>query len=110
MLKQFHCVVVECDSAAVVQLLKNLQETGIAETRLLAVINSCIGKFSRVVFVHVYREGNRYADALAAVSFDQEDAYVIFESPPVAIEHLLYKDYVGAPCPRLFTDNGMMMG
>lgn len=108
--KYFDSVIVECDSSAVVYMLNNLQISDDAETRLLAEINTAMKKFSRIMFVHMYREGNRCADALANVSFDQEEMFVMFDSPPIGIDCLLYREHVGVSYPRFIFDSETNMG
>ncbi|KAK4258121.1 hypothetical protein QN277_007613 [Acacia crassicarpa] len=95
-------IIVECDSVAVVQLLSKLQADGIADsdTTLLTEIYRFLQKFSSVACVHVYREGNKCADSLANLSFDQEDFFVCFDTPLGVIVDCLYSDSRGISYPR----------
>jgi hypothetical protein len=50
----------------------------------------------------VYREANRVADALATLGC-QQDAFTLFEAPPLEVDQLCSFDSSGVPTPRIIS-------
>ncbi|KAK4276979.1 hypothetical protein QN277_015057 [Acacia crassicarpa] len=95
-------LIVEADSYTVIQLLQNLQD-GIVNTdatRLLTEIGHVMPRFSRLLFAHVFREGNASADALANLAVLQEIPSAVFDRPPECLHSFLCRDVMGVALPR----------
>lgn len=54
-----------------------------------------------VNLVHVFREANQVADALASKGFSIVEPYLEFRNPPNDVSNLVLLDKMGAPTPRL---------
>lgn len=54
---------------------------------------------------HVYREGNKCADLLANMSFDDALVFHLFDVAPVCINSQLCEDANGVEYPRLMYDS-----
>lgn len=74
---------------------------------MLSAIGQEVNKFSRVMFVHVYRDGNVSADALANFSFVQEE--MVFDKPPVVLIGFCSWMY-GCIVPKIYSDIVIEMG
>ena len=100
---RYNClkIIVESDSLAVISKLKVLQVDDKPVCNLLQKIGRVLCHFSSIEFVHVYREANSCADALANYSLVQEEDRVEFDSPPVIVNSLLFSDCMGTVYPRL---------
>ncbi|KAK4276187.1 hypothetical protein QN277_019161 [Acacia crassicarpa] len=99
---KYNCnrVVVESDSVVVVSILKAMQVDDAPVPKIVQQIGSVFCHFCSIAFVHVYREANSCADAMANYSFMQADIRVVFDRPPV-VNRLLLNDYMGIAYPRL---------
>ena len=80
-------------------MLQVLQETEIAENHLLSAIFEALKMLLTIQFEHVYRESNYCANILARCSLEQEDLYVVFEDPPLAVIRQLNQDCMGITYP-----------
>ena len=75
-------LVVELDAKVVVNLITS---TGGANKPYLPLLNNCrylLSRFLQTQVVHVFREGNRCADALARLGSSMAEEFLVFDNPP----------------------------
>ena len=75
-------LIVELDARVVIDLISSNVDTVKPYSPLLCDCRCLLRRFPRVQVKHVYREGNRCADALARWGCLMDDAFVVFSSPP----------------------------
>ncbi|KAF7831783.1 putative reverse transcriptase [Senna tora] len=88
-------VVLEMDSLTARELVRS----GVVDSHpcaaLIRGIHSRCSTVGEVSFKHVYREGNRVADAMAALAYTSDFSLVFHQSPPGEIVTLLDEDAMG---------------
>ena len=75
-------LIVELDAKVLVDLVKSNVDTKKPYSPLLYDCRCLLRRFLRVQVVHVYREGNRCADALARWGGTMTEDFVVFDSSP----------------------------
>ena len=75
-------LIVELDARVVVDLLNSNVDIHKPYSLLLCNCRCLLRRIPKVQVVHVYREGNRCADALARWRSMTEEDFVVFSSPP----------------------------
>lgn len=94
-------VLVQVDSAVVVQAITGDQMGSTSGWSLLREIRKLLRLVWEVKVVHVYREANRCADAMAALGATPSQGLIIYENPPESVGRLVLADMMGAFAPRL---------
>ena len=72
----------ELDAKVVVSLITS---TGGSNKPCLPLLNDCrylLSRFLQTRVVHVFREGNRCADALARMGSNMVEEFLVFDNPP----------------------------
>ena len=75
-------LIVELDAKVVVSLITS---TGGANKPYLSLLNDCkylLSRFLQTRVVHVFRKGNRCADALARLGSSMVEDFLVFDNPP----------------------------
>ena len=75
-------LVVELDAKVVVSLITSI---GGSNKPYLPLLNDCrylLSRFLQTRVVHVFREGNRCADALARMGSNMAEEFLVFDNPP----------------------------
>ena len=72
----------ELDAKVVVDLIKTNAATNKPSAPLLYDCRYLLTRFTQAQVVHVYREGNCYADALAKWGSNMLEGFVVFDRPP----------------------------
>ncbi|KAL4373346.1 hypothetical protein AHAS_Ahas05G0072600 [Arachis hypogaea] len=85
----FRRIIVEIDSAAVVSLLNGRKELGRHPNHIIRKVNELRRREWNIVFVQIYRKGNRSANYLAKLSMNSETDYVFWDLPPPEILSIL---------------------
>lgn len=94
---------VESDSDIVVKQIQTSGIGGFEGWKLLKKIKSMIHDTGwEVRVVHIYREANKCADALAALACDQRVPMLLFPSVPNGIANIVANDLSGVSTPRVF--------
>ena len=75
-------LIVELDARLVVDLVNSNVDTNKPYSPLLHDCKCLLRRIPWVQVVHVYREGNQCADALAGWGSTMEEVFVVFSSPP----------------------------
>ncbi|KAF7841372.1 ribonuclease H [Senna tora] len=96
----FEKVVIEMDSLVACELIKSPLIESHPYIALLRGIHGRCGEVGEVVFQHVYREGNRAADAMAAKAYNYSYALVFQSSPPGELIPFLDKDALAVGTSR----------
>ena len=98
-------LIVELDARVVIEPFSNDQYVNNIISPILDDCRLLSSRFSRIKFNHCYREGNRVADTLAKMSYNQEADCMAFNSPPVDVLKVFEDDYNGVclnrSCPAL---------
>lgn len=93
-------LILECDSNRVIDLLRNnIRDKG----NLHNLIRRCqleADGFEDVIFLHVFREQSRLADALAKSALRQSTGSCQFTEAPSDLMDILYEDRLGATFKR----------
>ncbi|KAL4382714.1 hypothetical protein AHAS_Ahas04G0261100 [Arachis hypogaea] len=92
----FHKIIAEIDSATVMSLLNGRKELGRHPNPISRKVNELMKREWNIVFVHIYREGNRSADYLARLSMNSKTDYVFWDLPPFEILSILRDNERGA--------------
>ena len=89
-------LIVELDAKVVVDLINSNVATNKPYAPLLYDCRYLLTRFIQVQVVHVYREGNRCADALAKWGSNMTEAFAVFDRPPSSdVLYLVNMDNVG---------------
>ena len=75
-------LIVELDANVVVDLIKTNAATNKPYAPLLYDCRYLLTRLTQAQVVHVYREGNCYADALAKWGSNMLEGFVVFDRPP----------------------------
>ena len=99
-MENIHNLIVELDALAVVHLMKN----SIANLSLKPLLTDCkllLQKFPNLRVVHVYKEANWCANALARIGSIGDVPFILFALPPHMVDQLCTLDKEEAFCNRL---------
>ena len=88
-------LIVELDAKAVIEAFRNDQYVNNIISPILDDCRLLSSHFSWIEFNHCFREGNRVADTLAKMSFNQEVDCMVFNSPPVDVLNVFEDDFYG---------------
>lgn len=102
-------IIVRSDSSFIINILNRSHAESYQCTKVTNVLDNCrriIGNFSEVKFVHVFREQNKVADALARKAKSSGKGMRAFDRPPDWILPLLIDDMMDVPSVRGATQEG----
>lgn len=88
-------IIIESDSRKVVQSIRGIDKLGTDDQNLVEACIREINKFLMVEVVHVMREQNKAADAIAKLAKTYPPELTIFDDPPPAILCVLRDDLIG---------------
>ena len=94
-------LVVEMDSLVAVDLVSSNKATNVF---LSPVVDDCrflLNRFEQVSVIHIYREANSCADALAKAGGDQVLDFITFNAPPLFVMEAFTFDCSNNLCTRL---------
>ncbi|KAL0016847.1 hypothetical protein SO802_003916 [Lithocarpus litseifolius] len=95
-------LIVELDARVVIDLINSNVDTVKPYSPLSCDCRCLLRRFPQVQVKHVYREGNRCADALASWGCLMDDAFVVFSSPPnTDVLYLVNSDLAGMHVNRI---------
>ena len=93
-------LIIELDALSVVLLMNNNTANLLIEP-LLTDCRNLVREIPNKQIVHIYREANQCADALAKLGASSLDSFVIFLYPPPVVESILVADKACLRCNRL---------
>ena len=93
-------LIIELDALIVVLLMNNNTANLLVEP-LLTDCRNLVREIPNKQIVHIYREANQCADALAKLGASSLDSFVIFLYPPPLVESILAADKACLRCNRL---------
>ena len=96
----FNNIIIEMDALSVVLLMKNNTANLLMEP-LLTDCRNLLSEIPNKQIVHIYREANQCADALAKLGANSVDSFVIFLYPPPVVESIIASDKTNLRCNRL---------
>jgi ribonuclease HI len=89
------------DSQVIAQSLQNSTSGSVMGGALMKKIRSLMNGAWEIRIIHVFREANRCADALADMGCDGISGIAFFASPPSRVRQIVEDDARGVCCPRL---------
>ncbi|KAG5532210.1 hypothetical protein RHGRI_026737 [Rhododendron griersonianum] len=94
-------IIVETDSRV---LTKLLQDDNLGNHVLCNVITDCKSTLQSLgsEVMHIFRQANRYAGALANLYLAQDDIF-LFSFVPNCLQHLVLDDAMGKKFPRIMS-------
>ena len=93
-------LIIELDALSVVLLINNNTINLLMEP-LLTDCRNLLSEIPNKQIVHIYREANQCADALAKFGASSVNSFVIFLNPPSVVESILAADKASLRCNRL---------
>ena len=93
-------LIIELDALSVVLLMNNNTVNLLMES-LLTDCRNLVREIPTKQIVHIYKEANQCADALAKLGASSLDSFVIFLYPPPVVESILAADKACLRCNRL---------
>ena len=93
-------LIIELDALSVVLLINNNTINLLMEP-LLTDCRNLLSEIPNKQIVHIYREANQGADALAKFGASIASSFVIFLNPPSVVESILAADQASLRCNRL---------
>ena len=96
----FNNIIIEMDALSVVLLMKNNTANLLME-QLLTDCKNLLSEIPNKQIVHIYREANQCADALAKLGASSVDSFVIFLYPLPVVESIIASDKANLRCNRL---------
>ena len=93
-------LIIELNALSVVLLMNNNTVNLLMEP-LLTDCRNLVREIPNKQIVHIYREANQCADALAKLGASSLDSFVIFLHPPPVVENILVSDKACLRCNRL---------
>ena len=96
----FNNIIIEMDALSVVLLMKNNTANLLME-QLLTDCKNLLSEIPNKQIVHIYREANQCADALAKLGASSVDSFVIFLYPSLVVESIIASDKANLRCKRL---------
>ena len=94
-------IILEMDSKVAIQLITNGSKSVNEANRLVLDIRRMLNLDWVVQVKHVYREGNRAADALANIGIRQSLGTHVFGVAPREVLDIVYQDVIGVSFDRL---------
>ncbi|KAF7831938.1 ribonuclease H [Senna tora] len=85
-------IVLETDSLEAIRLIERNNISCHAYSAIIEDIQLMLRANPRWKITHIFREGNQCADFMAKLGSASDDDYVIWDSPPDGIGHLLLAD------------------
>ncbi|KAH7845274.1 hypothetical protein Vadar_000239 [Vaccinium darrowii] len=92
---------VEMDALAAIQLISDSNQTRHFLSNIIHDCRCLMRQLGVVKIDHAYREGNKCADLLASMSFNDDLDFHVFDVAPACINSQLGDDLNGAQFPRL---------
>ncbi|KAL4299003.1 hypothetical protein AHAS_Ahas17G0057400 [Arachis hypogaea] len=92
---------VECDSKAVIESINSPKIRKNHPNVLIRNIQNWKNRKWNILFVNIYREGNRCADCLAHKSLELDIGFHFWDTPPNEVVAFLSDDEQGIALPRL---------
>ena len=77
------------------------KETGFNNIIIEMDCKNLLSEIPNKQIVHIYREANQCADALAKLGASSLDSFVIFLYPPPVVESIIASDKASLRCNRL---------
>ena len=96
----FNNIIIEMDALSVVLLMKNNTANLLME-QLLTDCKNLLSEIPNKQIVHIYREANQCADALAKLGASSVDSFVIFLYSSPVVESIIASDKANLRCNRL---------
>ena len=93
-------LIIEMDALSVVLLMNNNTVNLLMEP-LLTDCRNLLSEIPNKQIVHIYREANQCANALAKLGASSVNSFVIFLNPPSVVESILAADKASLRCNRL---------
>ena len=93
-------LIIEMDALSIVLLMNNNTANLLMEP-LLTDCRNLLSKIPNKQIVHIYREANQCADALAKLGASSVDSFVIFLYPLPVVESIIASDKASLRCNRL---------
>ena len=93
-------LIIELDTLSIVVLMNNNTANLLMEP-LLTDCRNLVREIPNKQIVHIYREANQCADALAKLGASSVDSFVIFLYPPSVVESIIAFDKASLRCNRL---------
>ena len=93
-------LIIEMDALSVALLMNNNTVNLLMEP-LLTDCKNLVSEIPNKQIVHIYREANQCADALAKLGASSLDSFVIFLHPPPVVESILASNKACLQCNRL---------
>ena len=93
-------LIIEMDALSVVLLMNNNSANLLMEP-LLTDCRNLLSEIPNKQIVHIYREANQCADALAKLGASSLDSFVIFLYPSPVVESIIASDKASLRCNRL---------
>ena len=93
-------LIIELDALSIVLLMNNEAENIMMEP-LFSDCRSLLKQIPNKRVLHIYRETNQCADALAKLGAQTDSNFVVFCNPPPVVESLLAFDNANLFCNRL---------
>ena len=90
----------EVDSKCVVDIVKRKENIINSHYRLVRDIKRMLNRSWEIKFAHIYREGNRCADAIANHALFLPQGLYILDELPHAVRKILMEDIMGVCFPR----------
>jgi ribonuclease HI len=94
---------VRTDSQVIAQSLKNNNSGSIMGCSLMKRIRNLLDGPWEIRIIHVFREANRCADALANMGSEGYSGIEVFVSPPSKVRQIVDEDARGVSFPRLIS-------
>ena len=93
--KRFHLIQLELDSTSAIALISGSANLLHPYATVIQSVRDLIYRPWTVKIMHVFGEGNKAADALAALGHPQHLGVIFYSSPPLSIGTILREDLVG---------------
>lgn len=93
-------VTIETDLARAKEYVNSEKEPRAPLRNIIDLCKAGLRGFEEGRVVHCYREQNRVADGLAALSLSHRRGVTVREAPPGRVQRDLSDDIVGVPIPR----------
>ena len=96
----FNNIIIEMDALSVILLMKN-NTVNLLMKPLLTDCKNLLSEIPNKQIVHIYREANQCADALAKLGASSVDSFVIFLYSSPVVESIIASDKANLRCNRL---------
>ena len=96
----FNNIIIEMDALSVILLMKN-NTVNLLMKPLLTDCKNLLSEIPNKQIVHIYREANQCANALAKLGACSVDSFVIFLYPSPVVESIIASNKANLRCNRL---------